>query len=469
MEIFLDKDRIFGKTRGKVISNKDPQKMGRILFIVPELMGSTIMPWAKPVNNQGRLPNIGEDVWIEFERGDINFPIYSGEWATTEEGTNPVPDLAKGLPDETAQGNMDQGSKGFDRMPIQGSETLFFDEPYSGFGAEYSHNRIIKTKSGNLLEIDDTPDNERIHIYHRRGSFLEYKSDGSCIKKTRGREHSIIEANHIQHIHENEYKSIDLNSRYQITKNRSVTVGNDYKKEIGGETTEIYKSSTNRSYKGRVDSEYNGDINKTVYGSERKTIGGPKLEVIMENKDATVVGRKSTVITNLNIDDEAELKTILIGNLYQKLVAGDKELLILLGDVLKKILIGNLKYNIQIGDMEFKVGTGDIEISTSADGFLDLGEITIKNQDNKIKLYKNGKTEIITKNIINLISDLINIKKDGESVEPMVLGNKIFAQIAHIVQMFLNHQHTHPYGPTTGLIGSMQNFDDYRSATNNVS
>jgi len=390
--IQINENQILGKVKAKVVHNIDPEKMGRVLVIIPELFGDQILPWAKPINNQGDLPDIGIDVWLEFERGDINKPIYSGEWATSIDGTTPLPKLSRGLPDETANNDMFDsdigGQKGTDRMEIKGSETKFFDEPYSAFGAEYSKNKIRKYKCGHCEEWDETPGNERIHIYHRKGSFIEFKSDGSTIRKTRGRDHNIVEGNKIQHIQENEYKSIDLNSKYHIKKNRNLTIDNNYKKEIGGETNETYKQIVKREYIGKVESKYSGDKINDISGGKRNIIGGSKNQIIMEDKGDVISGKKSTVITNLNLEDDAESKTILIGNLYQKLIAGDKDLLILLGDITKNILIGNIKYNVKVGDITFKTAMGDVKVNTS------MGNAEFSNSMGSVKINPMGNVDI---------------------------------------------------------------------------
>jgi hypothetical protein len=57
-------------------------------------------------------------------------------------------------------------------------------EPKSPYAAEYPHNKVTKTKSGHAIELDDTPDAERIHIYHKSGSYEEVGPDGTRVTKT---------------------------------------------------------------------------------------------------------------------------------------------------------------------------------------------------------------------------------------------------------------------------------------------
>lgn len=58
------------------------------------------------------------------------------------------------------------------------------NEPESSYGAKYPYNRAIVTRAGHIIEIDDTPDNERLHIRHSKGTYVEINKDGRMILKT---------------------------------------------------------------------------------------------------------------------------------------------------------------------------------------------------------------------------------------------------------------------------------------------
>lgn len=47
-------------------------------------------------------------------------------------------------------------------------------EPDSYYAAQYPYNNVYESESGHALEFDDTKNNERIHLYHRSGSYVEY-------------------------------------------------------------------------------------------------------------------------------------------------------------------------------------------------------------------------------------------------------------------------------------------------------
>ena len=77
-------NRFFGKYRGIVAANNDTQALGRIQATLPAFQGM-LTNWALPCvpyagQNVGffAMPPIGASVWIEFEGGNPNYPVWSG-------------------------------------------------------------------------------------------------------------------------------------------------------------------------------------------------------------------------------------------------------------------------------------------------------------------------------------------------------------------------------------------------------
>ena len=75
----------FGKYRGKVVNNVDPEQRGRIQVMVPSVFGDVTLNWAMPsVPYAGMqaglfaIPPPQANVWIEFEGGNPEFPIWGG-------------------------------------------------------------------------------------------------------------------------------------------------------------------------------------------------------------------------------------------------------------------------------------------------------------------------------------------------------------------------------------------------------
>lgn len=60
---------------------------------------------------------------------------------------------------------------------------IVFDEPATPYDAVYPYNKVFETEAGHVLEFDDTFGAERIHIYHRSGTFVEIHPNGTMVTK----------------------------------------------------------------------------------------------------------------------------------------------------------------------------------------------------------------------------------------------------------------------------------------------
>jgi uncharacterized protein involved in type VI secretion and phage assembly len=93
-----DVKKFWGKYRATVVNNIDPLQLGRILVSVPDVQGLIPSSWAMPcVPIAGKqmgtyvVPQIGAGVWVEFEQGDPDYPVWvGGFWGSAAE----VPALA---------------------------------------------------------------------------------------------------------------------------------------------------------------------------------------------------------------------------------------------------------------------------------------------------------------------------------------------------------------------------------------
>ena len=128
----LEATRFYGKYRGKVTDVDDPERNCRVMAQVPGVMGETEVGWALPAfafagpgYGQVLLPEVGDMVWIEFEAGNLNYPIWTGAFFIA--GDRPEP---------------------------------------SSTGA-----RVIVSKKGHQLVLDD--DEDTVSLKHAMGAQLE--------------------------------------------------------------------------------------------------------------------------------------------------------------------------------------------------------------------------------------------------------------------------------------------------------
>jgi uncharacterized protein involved in type VI secretion and phage assembly len=89
--------RFYGKYRATVLNSLDPQLQGRIQVQLADRYGLFPSTWAMPAfafagkgNGIVALPQVGSAVWIEFEAGDPDYPVWSGAFWPDPAGFPPL-------------------------------------------------------------------------------------------------------------------------------------------------------------------------------------------------------------------------------------------------------------------------------------------------------------------------------------------------------------------------------------------
>jgi uncharacterized protein YcbK (DUF882 family) len=157
-----------------------------------------------------------------LERGftDPNANYPTKEYAGISETNKLAQGDARGTIVQEKNNNRMRGAK------LPGDEA--WDEPESAFRGAYPYNKVTQTESGHIIEVDDTPGSERLHIYHRSGTYIEIDANGSMVKRTRGSSYEIIDRN----------GKISIAGRADISVNGAcnIFVGNDANIEVEGDT-----------------------------------------------------------------------------------------------------------------------------------------------------------------------------------------------------------------------------------------
>ena len=155
--------RFYGKYRGVVVDNADPEKLGRLKVRVPSVLGPDVVTgWALPCVpyggdvNQGFLfiPETDAGVWIEFEEGDLEFPIWVGTYWSKPGGDSELP--------------KPNGADGTEEGSVQDPVTR----------------KIIKTKKGHSIELEDADDSEVLIIKYFDGdkkNVIAMNNDGITV------------------------------------------------------------------------------------------------------------------------------------------------------------------------------------------------------------------------------------------------------------------------------------------------
>lgn len=139
-------EKLFGKYRAFVASNDDPENRGRLQLHIPSVLGEAITDWALPCLPFGgagygwfAVPTQDAQVWVEFEEGDINRPIWTGAfWQQTSD----VPTDAAKKPPTT---------------------------------------HMLQTPVGHILQFDDKEGKERFRLHHPSSAEITIDENGTIV------------------------------------------------------------------------------------------------------------------------------------------------------------------------------------------------------------------------------------------------------------------------------------------------
>ncbi len=155
----------FGKYRGKVENNIDPMMLGKLQVSVPAVLGEGSLSWAMPcVPYAGSgvgffmIPPVGANIWVEFEGGDIDYPIWSGcFWGVGEAPATPAVSQMKII-------KMDNITLTMSELPGIGGVTLEVSPPAVALPLKMTFDSSgIKLDAGPLGVVELTPAGVKIN------------------------------------------------------------------------------------------------------------------------------------------------------------------------------------------------------------------------------------------------------------------------------------------------------------------
>lgn len=103
-----------------------------------------------------------------------------------------------------------------------------WSEKASGAAPKYPHNKVIKTPTGHVIEVDDTPGKERLHIYHKSGSFYEFHTDGTIVSTAKGEQYQIVQKGLFIHVKGDAKINVDGNVIETIKGNKTSNISGNY-------------------------------------------------------------------------------------------------------------------------------------------------------------------------------------------------------------------------------------------------
>ena len=183
------------------------------------------------------------------------------------------------------------------------------DDPYTA--SQYPYNHVFESESGHVMEVDDTPDKERLLRYHKTGTFEEIHPDGQRVVKVIGKNYEIIMNDNNVFINGNVNLTATGNYNQLIKGDYVLEVEGDYTRKIHknervkiGVPKEVPEGSGNLQGGGNLEEEINGNYSLNVVNSVKGAVGttedGTSKDFdiqIRGNETRSVGGSQRTVVT----------------------------------------------------------------------------------------------------------------------------------------------------------------------------
>jgi len=212
----------YNKAGGQVLAGLTKRRSAESqLFLkdgVPTVSGD-LSPVNTPVNppvdstpNASGLSNTASASVIGFKDPNGKYPLYINEADTNKLAR--AEDIRKTIV-YTKEQTRDKGVK---------SVGVTWDQSQVPYNAKYPFNHVMMTESGHVMEFDDTKGSERIHTYHKSGTFTEIDANGTQVNRIVGDGYEIMERNGFVHIKGALNVTVEGDVNLQVNNNMNVAV-----------------------------------------------------------------------------------------------------------------------------------------------------------------------------------------------------------------------------------------------------
>lgn len=219
---------------GKVEDITDPLQLGRVRVRcfawhtqnIQELPTEDL-PWAQPIQSitSAALGGVGQSptgmkvgTWVV------------GFFMDGKEGQRPIiMGTIAGLPDDVH--DVDSRARGTNDITKTPDSAI--GEPADPYAASYPNNHTYRSSAGHVIEIDDTPEHERIHIFHKSGTFVEMHPNGDVVTQ-----------------HKNGWRSVTGNDKLHVSGDLDILVDGDLNVQVNGEYSRTVNGLSTLKYSG---------------------------------------------------------------------------------------------------------------------------------------------------------------------------------------------------------------------------
>ena len=204
--------------------------------------------------------------------------------------------LARGVIDGTVVGLKDSARV----LEVPTAAGGKWDQPLAAYGAKYPFNKVFESESGHVQEFDDTPGQERIHTYHRSGTFTEVDANGTQVNYIVGDNFILMENNGCIHVAGDCNITVDGNTNIYARSDANVKVAQNANVEVGNNLNIGSALDTTLAVGGDLTIKAAGDIKMAASNISTKASGTMKSQAnSISSKANSLFSVEST--SNLNL------------------------------------------------------------------------------------------------------------------------------------------------------------------------
>ncbi len=261
---------------GIVKSLEDPLKMGRVQVRIYGIHGQNleeipdeVLPWAQVLTpvTEGGVTNLGNFLGIQIDARvfgifmdgkNSQMPLVMGSIPHSEKGETASGKKTEVTTNANAQGttadkeSVEEPVSEFDVQDEPKKEQEMIEEPQQDtiYKPVYPHNKVTQTTSGHVIEVDDTPDAERIHIYHKSGTHVEMQPNGDVVAQ-----------------HANGFRSVTGNDKLYASGDVNWIIEGNVNFSVLKDITFGAKGNINLTCEGTIDASAKTNVNVATEGS----------------------------------------------------------------------------------------------------------------------------------------------------------------------------------------------------------
>lgn len=319
--------------------------------------------------------------------------------------------LARGIIDGTHVKFKDSARK--TNIPVANTSGTY-DQPLSSYNTVYPYNKVFETESGHVVEFDDSPDGERINVFHRKGTFVEIDPNGTQVNYIVGDSFHIVERN----------GNIFINGTANLT--------------VSGPMNILVHGDTNLEVSGQVDAVFHNNVNMGVAKDLNVAVGGD-YNILVEGNYNVEVGKTSNhrTIGTMSMETTDALKLKTSGSM--SLEGGDSEtaaeILMKLSSDIKIETSGDYQIkskNFTIDALDTVTINGATKIDLNPEGFVHLESLgtsktPVDFAGNEID--GRGKENILVDTVLTPSGDYNPNTLNEKTIESVLNGNPLSADI----------------------------------------